>query len=176
MAQERKSPSIREIRGDLPITGSLTAVALVECFAGMFARATMRLRNTKGLPGLVSVRCCERPTSARLVNFGVDQTNQRFGGRRETNRRRGAWRDQTPSPRAGGRRRGEKAKRPAESRENAHGVRDGGHGRGSVKKRERRFALAGMVERTFLSAKPSLFSTDLRNPPIESRRPIPPVL
>lgn len=63
----------------------------------------MRSRNTKGLPRLVSVRCCQRPTSARLVNLGVDQTNQRFGGRRETKRRRGVARDQTSSPNAGGR-------------------------------------------------------------------------
>ena len=122
--------------------------AMVNCFAGMLARATVRSRNTTGSPRPVSVRCRECSTSARVVNFGVDQTNQRFGGQRETEGRHGVGRDQTPSPIAGGRRWGGGAKRAVESRENTRGVRDGGYGRGAAKRRERRFALADMVGAT----------------------------
>jgi len=131
---------------------------LVERFAGMFARAIMWPRNTRGSPRPVIVRWCGQCTCARLVNLGVDQTNQRFGGQREIKRWRGVARDQTSSPSAGGRWSGDSAKMAAESRENARSARDDGQDRGAAKERERRFARAGMVEQTFLSAKPSLFS------------------
>ena len=96
---------------------------LVERFAGMFARATMWLRNARGSPRPAIVRWCGRRTCARLVNLGVDQTNQRFGGQREIKRWRGGVCDQTSSPSAGGRWYGNSAKRPAKSRENARLLR-----------------------------------------------------